>query len=294
MIAVKIQNLIVDTAKVFFSIGRLIVLSGKPSKLTIEKKATEAVILANGPSFNETYKKNKSFLKDKECICVNYFPTSPLFEEIKPRYAIITGPPLWQENLGERNTNLTVPLFEALAAKTTWDLIFFIPCDARKWKNWKKIIDTNKHISVYYFNNTPIEGWNWFQTFIFNKRLGMPRPQNILIPSIYMMIQLRYKKVFLWGVDHSWLKEISVNDDNLALVHQKHFYDENETKPFPMGIGEQPKYRMHNILYKFMKTFESYFILREYADKRGVSIINNTEGSYIDAFERMKLKGDEE
>lgn len=294
MIAAKIQDFIVDSAKVFFSIGRILFLSGTPSKLSIEKKATEAVILANGPSFNETYRKNKSFLKDKESICVNYFPLSPLFEEIKPRYAIITGPPFWQDTWGEENKKTTARLFDALAEKTTWDLIFFIPCNARKWSRWQNVIAKNKHISVYYFNNTPIEGYRWFQTLMFNLRLGTPRPQNILIPTIYMTIQLKYKKVFLWGVDHSWLQEIRVDENNIALVHQKHFYDENESKPLPMRNGEKPRYRMHNILYKFMKTFESYLVLRDYADKRGVQIINNTDGSYIDAFERMKLNGDDE
>lgn len=274
----------------FFSLGRILFLSKKPSKLSSIKTKNEVVVLANGPSFNELYSNNKAFLVGKDTLCVNFFPLSPLFEEIKPNYAIISGPMFWQEHLGERNDKLTKPLFDALAQKTTWNLVFFIPCEARNWKNWQATLSKNKNISIYYYNNTPIDGWKKFQHLIFDLHLGMPRPQNILVPSIYMLIQLRYKKVYLWGVDHSWLKEISVNDDNLALVHQKHFYDENESKPFPMGVGEQPKYHVHNILYKLMKAFESYFTLRGYADKCGVTIINNTEGSYIDAFERMRLK----
>jgi len=290
MISVEIQNFITNTAKVLFSIGRIVILSKKPSKLSTTRTKDSVVVLANGPSFSETYEKHKDFLKDKDILSVNLFPLSPLYEEIKPQYLIISGPNIWQENISETTTKLIVTYFETIANKTTWDISFFIPCEAKNWKLWQQILSKNNHISIFYYNNTPIEGWNWFQHLMFNMKYGMPRPQNIIIPSLYMLIQLQYKSIYLWGVDHSWLKEITVTDNNVPLVCQKHFYDEGEAKPLPMHKGGIGQRKLHEILYKFMKTFESYFILKDYADTKGINIINNTPDSLIDAFEKQKLQ----
>jgi hypothetical protein len=289
MITVKIQNLIVNSTKVIFSIAKILVLTKKPSNYIIERKSDSVIILANGPSFSKTYEDHKDFLKDKETLCVNYFPVSPLFEEIKPRFSIISGPDVWQENISDEVTQRFTVLFEALAQKTTWEMTFFIPCEARNWKKWQNILSTNKNISIYYYNNTPIEGWQWFQHLTFNLKMGMPRPQNIIIPSIYNLIQLKYKTIYLWGVDHSWLKEITVTDDNVPLICQKHFYDEGQSKPLPMHKGGKGQRKLHEILYKFMTTFESYFILKDYAHSKGTTIINNTPDSLIDAFDKQKL-----
>jgi len=289
MISVEIQNFITNSAKVLYTFGRILLLSKKPSKLDILKKKDSVVVLANGPSFTKTYEDHKDFLKDKETLCVNMFPISPLYEEIKPRYTIISGPNIWQENLGEENSNFFLKLFEAIANKTSWEMVFFIPCEARNWKRWQQILSSNKNITISYYNNTPIEGWKWFQHLMFDWKTGMPRPQNIIIPSLYMLIQLKYKKIYLWGVDHSWLKEITVTEDNVPLVSHKHFYDESEVKPVAMHMHGKGQRKLHEIIYKFMKTFESYFILKDYADTKGITIINNTTDSLIDAFEKQKL-----
>ena len=289
MITVSIQNFLINSTKVVFSLVKIVVLSKKPSKYKIERNSDSIVVLANGPSFSKTYADHKDFLLNKETLCVNYFPVSPLYEEIKPKYVIISGPDVWQDAISEEVTQRFTVLYEALATKTTWKITFFIPCEARNWKYWQKILSTNKNISIYYYNNTPIDGFKWFQHLCFNLKLGMPRPQNIIIPSIYNLIQLQYKTIYLWGVDHSWLKEISVTDDNIPLVCQKHFYDEGQSKPLPMHKGGKGQRKLHEILYKFMKTFESYFTLKEYADSKNISIINNTPDSLIDAFERQKI-----
>ena len=55
--------------------------------------------------------------------------------------------------------------------------------------------------------------------FFFSKGLAMPRPHNVLIPSIMNLAYLGYKELYIVGADHSWLSEITVNENNEAL-HQ--------------------------------------------------------------------------
>ena len=115
----------------------------------------------------------------------------------------------------------------------------------------------------------------------------MPRPQNVVIPSIFIGINEGYKQIDLYGVDHSWTKEIRVNNNNQVCLINSHFFDNKtpELKPWHKGIGE-PVYKMHEILRDLAWMFDGYYKLREYADNIGCRIINKTPDSFIDAFER--------
>ena len=120
------------------------------------------------------------------------------------------------------------------------------------------------------------------------KGWGIPRPHNVLIPAILNIINTGYKKIYLIGADHSWLPLISVNDQNIALVNQQHFYDESENNSEFMHRESRPR-RLHEVLEKLMFAFRSYFDLKDYANSRDVKIYNCTPGSFIDAFERKNL-----
>jgi hypothetical protein len=100
-----------------------------------------------------------------------------------------------------------------------------------------------------------------------------------------------YKKIILLGADHSWLKDLSVNDNNEALLNHKHFYDAQTSKPTRMYRHQKGTIRhLHEILEKLMISFRSYFEVKAWAEKNQVKIINATPGSYIDAFEREMLE----
>ena len=112
-------------------------------------------------------------------------------------------------------------------------------------------------------------------------------------------INLGFKKIFVAGADHSWLKELFVTELNEVLLSQKHFYDKetlneetdkNKPTPKPMYLGGTGQTRkLHEVLLKFYYSFRSYWDIKNYAEALSVSILNITPGSYIDAFERQKL-----
>ena len=166
---------------------------------------------------------------------------------------------------------------------------FFIPFVAKKTSRWKKILSQNHNISINYFNSTPIEGYRWFRYFSYNRYLGMPRPHNVLIPSLMICLALRFKKIFLFGADHSWLKDIQVSEYNEVLISQKHFYDKGAPKAKTMHHLGKGNRKMHEVLMKFVHAFRGYFEINDYSISNGQEIINCTEGSYVDAFKRGKL-----
>jgi len=286
---ISIQFFFINLQKTTATIVKFIVLSKKTTFKNQNHDKKEAIILGNGPSLKKMITAHSAFMEQKDVVCVNYFPTSDLYEKIKPKYLISSAVELYLEDLDDPSINHSNELFNQINEKTTWPLAFFFPFAARKYNRWQKIIDGNKNISVHYYNKTPIEGFKSFKKWSFNKKLGMARPQNVLIPCISIMIWLGYKKIYLWGADHSWLKEISVDENNNALVNQKHFYDEGETKPETMKKGGKGKRKLHEILYKFMISFREYFDILDYAKDNNAEILNCTKGSFIDAFDRLNL-----
>jgi hypothetical protein len=285
----KIQSFIANLSAVMVSLIRIILLA--KWKVNLAKPLhQDCVILANGPSLSSMIKGHSGFLKGKDLICVNHFPTTEYYDQLKPPFYVTSAPDLWLDDIDEFFVNQSNQLFQVMASETTWNLTFHVPYESRKFKRWQAHLKTNQKVKLIYYNNTPIEGWQWFRHLCFRLNLGMPRPHNVLIPCLTHAINMGYRKIYLWGADHSWLSEISVNNQNQVLINQKHFYDHQVSAGKPLdkrGIGQR---NMAELLTKFVHAFNGYFVLKEYASSRGVSILNATPGSFIDAFDRIDLK----
>jgi hypothetical protein len=285
----KIQNFLSNLGKVVVSLIRIILLAKWRVKLSMRHHDV-CVILANGPSLGKTIQQHHQFLQGKDLICVNHFPSTEYFGQLKPNYYMTSAPDLWLDDIDQFFVDQSNRLFQKISRDTRWPLMLHIPQESKKFNRWQSWLRTNPNIKVIYYNNTPIEGWRWFRHWCFRLNLGMPRPHNVLIPSLTNAINMGYRQIYLLGADHSWLSEISVNDQNLVLINQKHFYDHQTSQGKPLdkrGVGQR---NMPELLTKFVHAFNGYFVLREYAESRSVSILNATPGSFIDAFERVDLK----
>ncbi len=270
------------------SIIRIIVLSKFKNEIRKDTR-NEIIIAGNGPSLSQTLEENHSKIQNKSILCVNLFCDSHYYEQLKPQHYVIVSPNMWGDRPDPRTIKNKEKLWKRLGEKTTWHINLYLPYEAKKSKGWKRILGSNEKINIVYFNRTPIEGFKWFCHLVFKNGLGMPRPHNVIIPSIFLAINLGYKKITLIGADHSWLPETTVNQNNEVLVCQKHFYDENEAIPEGMIKINKGSRKLHEVLEKWMISFKSYFILKAYAESRDVKILNATPNSYIDAFDRQDL-----
>ena len=263
---------------------KVALLSRRPSKLPQSfRNSKEIVILANGPSLNATVENHRDFLQDKTLLAVNFSVLSPMFGELRPELYLIADPLFWL--VDEKRESL----FGNLAQKTQWPMHLFVPSRALGDKKWRKMIEGNPNISLHIYNATPIEGFRGVERFAFKHGMGVPRPHNVLIPSIAMALRMPFEKVYVAGADHSWLHEITVTDDNEVLMHQKHFYDTKTSKADTVKQENLNAAHLHTILYHMHVAFKSYFTLRDFAKSLGKEVINITPGSFIDAFPRMKL-----
>lgn len=296
---VKIRDFVLNVAEVFVSIIKIVFMSRIPFNFKLkQKKGKSLILLGNGPSLNETLK-YKEFFTEKELLCVNYFCRTEEFTELKPAYYVITSLEYFFNEDKEHFAIERRRTLESIAKNTTWPMIFFIPAKAKSQKEWKNIFKDNRNISIFYFNTTPVSGLKIFTSFCFSNNFGMPRPHNVLIPSLILAIKMKFDNIYITGADHSWLKEIYVDSGNEVLLSQKHFYDKQAKKQEhyrDMSVA-QPMYhggssetrKLHEVIEKFYYTFQSYWKIKSYAEEKSVKIYNITPESYIDAFDRLDI-----
>jgi len=255
----------------------------------IKTDKEQIVILGNGPSLKPTIEEHEFFLKNKDLICVNHFATSEFYTKLKPAYYLIITPELFTEDVFPEFIEASNKLFNAIADKTTWNLKLFVKYEAKQYERWRKILEKNKNIEIIYMNLTPVEGFKKFMFRQFDKAAGMPRPHNVLISCVFVALHLAPKEIFIIGAEHTWLKELHVDENNDVYLSFQHFYNNNKTLTKFNNYSEKSNYKLHEILRSFVITFAAYHTLNDYAKYKNINIFNCTPESHIDAFERYKI-----
>lgn len=236
------------------------------------------VVLGNGPSLNQTLAESADFLRSHKKLAVNFAATTPQFFDLRPEYYVLADPHFFNSDTQNVRT-----LWQNLA-RADWQIVLYVPRTVRRLP----FGCNNPNITVERYNLTPIEGFRPFRHAAYRAGLGMPRPRNVLIPSLMLAIAAGFKEIYIAGADHSWMKPIAVDDDNNVVSVQPHFYTDSQGEQQRIRT-EYLNYPLHKIIHSFYIAFRSYFIIRDYAEARGVTIWNITPGNFIDAFPRRKV-----
>ena len=258
-----------------------IVLKSRSTRLQPSRTNETLIILANGPSLNQTLSENASVLKTFDTLSVNFAPLSDAFFDVKPKYHVLADPLFFA---ADKPFNVK-DLYKKLA-EVDWPLTLLIPNSFSK--QLPSEVTGNPNIKLETFNFVGLEGFDWFTSLAYNGKLGMPRPRNVLIPALMCGIWLGYKEIYIAGADHSWMKTISVDENNNVVSVQPHFYKDDKKEQARVDETYR-NYRLHDIVNSFAIAFRSYHSLQRYAQKKGVKIVNSTPGSFIDAFPRGDL-----
>jgi len=293
-ILILIQEFLVHLSQTFISCLRILLQSNFKGILKTSKlQENRLLILGNGPSLKDSLEKfDKLPSSNLDLMAVNAFATTSYYNKLKPKYYIINAVTYFQkdEEMSPFYIELRKTLFQHLLEDTLWDLYLMVPFRAKKSKEFQELISQNKHLHPIYFNQTPGEGFQCFTKLVYSRSWAIPRPHNVLIPAIMNSLYLGFKEIIIIGADHSWLSEISVNEKNEALVHQKHYYDEQSSRPEKVQDYITRPRRLHEILHKYYLSFQGYWDIEQYSRKRGATIYNSSEISLIDAFERKSLE----
>lgn len=232
------------------------------------KRERPLVVLGNGPSLTETVTGHAAALEKCDLMAVNFFANTDLFTQLRPRWYVLADPHFF---IGAATDPNVARLLERISTLTSWPMTILIPA-----KGPSLHLDApNPHITVLRFNAIGAEGPQWLTHRLFDAHLAMPRPRNVLIPSIMLGIFLGYTTIYAAGADHSWMRTLSVTDDNRVVSVQPHFYADND-KEQQRVTSVYSGLRLHQVVESFAIAFKAYHDIADYAARRGVEIFNST------------------
>ena len=241
-------------------------------------------VLGTGPSLSQSIEK---LLKedDSKAIAVNDFASSDLFFSIKPSYYILVDNAYWQpeEMCTPKDVELRNKTFNSFKL-VNWQMTLIIPSEVFS-RGSVQLSLSNNNISYLPIVRTNIQytGSNRFYEYLKKNYGGYFN--NILACAIYSAINIGYKKIHIYGAEHSWTKDIRVDSNNRVCTIKRHFF-EDDSELIPWLNSDGTPFTMDVILYSLASTFKAYGLLRKYADWMGVEVINYTPDSFIDAFKR--------
>ncbi|MCM1319983.1 MAG: hypothetical protein NC217_06335 [Muribaculaceae bacterium] len=254
-------------------------MSSRAFKKGCRSEHDELVILGNGPSLRHTIDTEMPALMSRQRLAVNFAANSPEFRKLKPQLYVLADPHFFvgvdtDPNVARLWTNL---------ADVDWEMSLYVPGKMVKLVRSR----LNNDLTVKGFNLTPAEGMSALVYPLYNSGLAMPRPRNVLIPSIMIGIREGFKTIYIAGADHTWSKTLEVDEENRVVTVQPHFYKDNAEEKTRV-TSTYANYHLHDILQSLYVAFRSYHQIQAWAQRKGVRIINITPGSFIDAFPRRK------
>lgn len=242
------------------------------------------VILANGPSLRQTLAEEGDLLRESLTMAVNFAANTPDFHTLRPDFYTMVDPHFFRSEESDPNVRR---LWENLA-KTNWPMTLFLPANMRReisHASGNPVSRLPQCVTLRWINLTPAEGWKPLAQRLYRAGLAMPRPRNVLIASLMAALREGFREIVIAGADHTWTRDLWVDDRNRVISVQPHFYKDNE-KELDRVAQEYAGIPLHRILGSMTVAFRSYHLISGYAESLGASIVNATPGSFIDAFPR--------
>ena len=243
-------------------------------------------ILSGGPSAKEVLSERQDLLEGTDLLVLNFFGNTDYFFQYKPSYYVLLDPSFCNVNyvnkgLNENETNESrtqeMLLVDNLN-RVDWPLILFVPYQKGGGRVAGSAID-NPNIKMIQYHGTRIMGFNWFQNMMYRHNQGLPSSRNVIIPSMILMANIGYKKMYLYGCEFSWTKTMDVDLKNGRMYfNDKHFYSEEEIRYFGKGAYLWWLDGISEMLHGVEQ-------VAQYAQKIGAHIVNRTKGSFIDCFD---------
>ncbi len=250
------------------------------------------IVLVNGPSLQDVFNNEMTlnFIKEKPKICVNAFPNSKEFTQLKPEYFVLADPAFWSKTQDERLSTLFKEMYENLV-KVDWQLTIFMGIAAKEWHHFIDLTDKNPHIHFQYINLNNTKRKQIEDNFpYYENNLEMPIPQNVGILALFLAINMEYKEIFLFGANHDWHLNLLVKEDNKLYIKDMHFYEETPNYiPFLKDYKLEKTFTVKEIFEILYKLHFSYEEIAAYASYRDIKIYNASTPSFIDVFERIDL-----
>lgn len=233
-------------------------------------------ILGNGPTMNVDLEKNQSSIDF--FISLNDAPATREFFEIKPKYHFLIDSFFFngkEKRVRDIKENLE---------KVDWEIEIVVPMHF-----YKRAGAIYRTMRVVALPTNELKGFSRIERFMYGKRLGMPRVQNVLVAGLTFAIWNAPKKIVLFGVTHDWVRYMNVQNGKLHL-RSHHYFDKNQRSKAWLK-PEGGNWRVGEALIAQGLMFRSYDWLAKYIalNKKEITIEILSEDTLIDSFGRNDL-----
>ena len=105
----------------------------------------------------------------------------------------------------------------------------------------------------------------------------IPAPHDTSILAVSVALAMGCDPIILLGLDYNWLSHRSIN---------RHFYDDGA---MPWAVEDMSNTPYLEVMKQSVPCWEAHAALGRIAARNGQTIINATEGSFLDVYPRLKL-----
>lgn len=251
----------------------------------ISQKNEALLIIGNGPSLDIDSLQKFNFEKKGDILVVNDFGYSEYFFRIEPKYYVLYDDYYFNPINADINGKVDL-LYNSIFNKVNWEMNLIIP-NIRKSFLLKSKFKFSSSINVIYINCVPFTGFDFIKRQLLLRNLTIFPVRNVIVASIFLGLNLRYRNLFLFGVDHDIIKDLTVDEYNNLKLSIRHFYSQS-SEPIVWYDSAGIKYTMTKALEDILIMFRGYEELQKYAVKRNSNIINMNPNSFVDAFPKQK------
>ena len=263
---------------------------GSPLRISFEKqKSKKSIIIGTGPSLIKDIHEINNYKKDNcDFFAVNFFANTDTFFQLKPNYYFLADKLFWSEDLNKNFLQLRNNTFQKLK-KINWKIS--ILCPESGYNYIKSSLLDNPNIS---FIKIPEKSINLttkkMQLYALRNRFFSIANVNSMVTLLWYSIMCNYKEIYLYGIDFSGFKSITVDQKtNYVSVPVKHFYKNSKAeKDSSNKYKSKSNKSLSERLYQNYRVLKFTDLLNELAVAKNINVVNRSSFSYIDSFKREK------
>lgn len=252
---------------------------------TLAPRRGTMAILGNGPSLAEELPVLLCEPGDRDFMAVNYFALDERFALLKPSCYVLSDPMFFRDSpLRDR----VAELYRVMNERVAWPMTLYVQYYNPERFDYRAALP-NPLIRIVPFHTTLFRGFRSLEFRLFRRGLGSANFGTVVQVGEYIALLLGYRRVELYGVDHTLLEGLCVDGRNRLCRADRHYYDDGtarEPQPVFQKVPPVP-YTMASYLAEVAELFRGHEVLRDYAAWLGARIVNCTRGSMIDAYERL-------
>lgn len=243
----------------------------------------KVAILGNGPSLAKELSALVAKRDEYDFMAVNFFAEDEQFEELKPAYYILSDPMFFRATAMQQRVDA---LYRLLAERVSWPMTLYVQYYNPEKFDYRAALP-NDNIRIVPFHTTLYEGFSSVRHWLFKRGLGSANYGTVVQVGEYVALLLGYRRLELYGVDHTLFDGLVVDEQNRLCRRDSHYYDTApvEPKPIMKKVPAEP-YTVAEYLAETAQLFRGHEILRDYAASLGAEIVNCTKCSLIDSYKR--------